>query len=152
MKIIALIFILLNLPLANASQTQKLCQDLGGKMVNKLQCPQSKDNRPLVYFNGCTKSVGEYGSVFFKACLKHDFCYHHEPATNGYSKKHCDKQFYVDMLNTCVQEEDFSNVISCSAMALGFYQAVKFGGDNSWECSNSNFDYSAIDRLLDYVD
>ncbi len=158
-KYVLILFILASVSIqAETKSLADACKKLGGEIVNSLLCPKSKknrdgefcviSNRPLVYFNGCTKSVGDYGDTFFKACLKHDFCYHHEPATNGLSKKNCDNNFYSDMLSVCMKNDKLSDFISCRSIAWGFYQAVKVGGKKSWECSNSVFDYSNIDIIL----
>ena len=143
---------------ASAEQTERLCQSLGGTMVDTLQCPNSKKVRdgrfclvrhePLVYFNGCTKVGGKYGSTFYKPCLKHDFCYHHEPATNNLSKKKCDRRFYEDMVDVCAAKGATEGFLKCSGVAWAFYQAVKVGGKNSWQCSNSFFDYSDLDKII----
>ena len=142
---------------ANAS-TLQTCTKLGGVMVNELKCPKSKKNRtgkfcvlsgkPLVYFNGCTGGFGKYSDTFFKACLKHDFCYHHEPATNNLSKKTCDEKFFNNMTLVCNAENNRLKYFTCLGAAWSFYQAVKVGGKKSWECSDSKFDYSDLDKIL----
>lgn len=145
----------------SADQTTRLCKNSDGSMISQLQCPSSKkirdgqfcviQDRPLVYFNGCTKSIGEYGDTFYNPCLKHDFCYHHEPATNGLSKKDCDSQFYDDMLDVCNAKDSMKDFLSCSGVAWAFYRGVQVGGKKSWQCSNSKFDYSNLDKILENI-
>jgi len=138
-----------------------MCKKLDGVIIDQLKCPNSErvrdmdfcllQDQPVVYFNGCSKSIGNYGKTFFNPCLKHDFCYHHEPATNGLTQKDCDSQFYDNMLDVCAVKESLNNFLSCTSIAWAFYKAVRVAGKKSWQCSNSFFDYSNINKIVDSI-
>lgn len=147
--------------LAANEQLQTYCQEVGGKTVSRLTCHASLKARKgpfclidsgknaQVFFNGCTKSLFGYGNVFFHACVKHDLCYHHEPATSGLKKSECDNQFYRNMMKICSTQR---HQTTCSAMAAVFYRGVQSFGDKSFKCSNNKYDYEAFLRgslLLD---
>lgn len=149
LKKIILLGSLLTLTVVRADEIKLLkesCRLDGGKIVQRIVCPQSKVLREDTFckiengqfYNGCTSSIFGYGEVFFEACKSHDNCYHHEPATNGLSKEDCDEKFYDDMMQVC-QSNFF--YLSCENIAYSFYSAVKYLGDKSWNCSNSYVDY-----------
>lgn len=135
-------------PLANEQVLKEYCAAGGGQMVNQLTCPASKkvrkepfcivknEQQQKLFFNGCTGTNGKWGTMFFSACVLHDFCYHSEPGFSGQNKKDCDKQFLSNLRKIC--ESNTSK--TCRSMALSFYQAVKLGG-SSWECSKNNFSH-----------
>ncbi len=127
------------------------CHQIGGKVLNQWTCPNSKRVRTGPYceitntsgqqlhFNGCTGAQGsEYGEIFLKACILHDFCYHHESSSNGQQKEDCDDKLLDDMFRTCEMKKDTN---SCYITARLFYWAVKVGGNRSWSCSNTKADY-----------
>lgn len=122
------------------------CLRDGGKMVDQVICPTSGKVRKghfcvvkdKMFYNGCTSSIGDYGTIFFQACKLHDYCYHHEPATSGLEKEECDRRFYENMLKICQNKFEF---FSCETYAYGFYQAVSNFGSGSWSCSNVEANY-----------
>lgn len=137
--------------LARPSQLEATCDYYHGTMIPQWQCPQSgkirkekfcviKDSQENpIHFNGCTFSYKNYGETFFKACVNHDFCYHHEPTTHGFSKDHCDRQFLQDMMTLCDHNDPHNKL--CHANAKSFYYAVKYFGTSSWKCSKEPANY-----------
>ena len=64
------------------------------------------------------------GYDFSAACRNHDFNY---SSTSTVTKTQADSIFFQDMLNTC--REDYSNSLTCRAVAGIYYGAVSvFGG------------------------
>lgn len=140
---------------SNASDIKSDCYHLGGEIVSQIVCPQSErvrrgqfcvlNDEPLVFFNGCTGGVGRYKKIFYKSCFRHDNCYHHEPATYNLTKKQCDDKFHDSMVLACVVSvSGAKEFAACRAAAWTFYQAVRVGGNRSWECSNSKFNYRRL--------
>jgi hypothetical protein len=111
--------------------------------ANAAECPHvlDQDNQGQdMFFNGCTGADKiPYGKIFFKACVLHDFCYHHEPISNGFSKEYCDHKFLRDMKTICDSKENDS--FSCYSFADLFYGAVRSAGIISWGCSNTKANY-----------
>lgn len=134
------------------SQLIQYCQANQGEIVEPHYCPTSKRKRtgPFckiqddqgrnMFFNGCTGADKiPFGKTFFKACILHDFCYHHEPTSNGFTKDYCDKKLLKDMRTICDQQEN--NSIACKTFADLFYAAVRTAGSRSWECSKVPANY-----------
>ena len=133
---------------ASTSQLQKSCDSFGGQMTSKIQCltsgksrdgqfcilKRASNNKPEVFFNGCTKSLGGYGEVFHEACIEHDLCYHQPFGASELTKQDCDSLFYQDMLEIC--KGDTTGIKGCNAMAYTFYSAVFYFGKKSWKCTN----------------
>ncbi len=128
----------------------KKCQEMEGTIVRNWTCPRSGDHRNelhcqildeegrSMYFNGCSGSVGNYGEIFFQACVYHDLCYHHEPATHGYKRYDCDSQFYHNMIKICDSRPKDSR---CKGRARLFFDAVSTFGKNAWICSSDQASY-----------
>jgi len=57
------------------------------------------------------------------------------------TKSDCDEQFKVDLLQVCSIEQP--NGRMCDYMAESFYLAVKFFGEKSWQCSNTQLHYKS---------
>ncbi|MCB0336110.1 MAG: hypothetical protein KDD62_07380 [Bdellovibrionales bacterium] len=147
--LLCLFLVLGSVPCSRADTLADKCSALGGKIVDRFECPQSKlvreerfcvvqDPKGVVFFNGCTDAIGEYGDVFFEACFKHDLCYHHEPSFSKKTKEDCDKQFKENMYSVCAKAH---KGFSCKNMARMFYGAVKLKGEKSWNCSDERLDY-----------
>lgn len=151
---IKLFFVIAVFPTTGFSFTKDLagkCSMFGGDLIHQWICPQSgkvrNEDHCLVYdaysnpmvFNGCSGSFGNYGEVFFQACVYHDFCYHHEPTSNGYSKEDCDSKFLLDMMDICKYEQADDH--DCEGSAKWFYRAVDFFGGSSWDCSKQPASY-----------
>ncbi len=129
----------------------KACQKLNGNIVYNWICPNSGDQRrhahcmihddetrPM-YFNGCSGTVGYYGAIFFQACVYHDLCYHHEPASTGLQREDCDSKFYNNMFEIC--EKQFPHDSKCKGRARLFYNAVATFGETAWICSKEKANY-----------
>lgn len=126
------------------------CLKRGGKIISQWSCPSAQwlrkgpfceildANGTSIVFNGCDVSLFGYGKVFYSACLKHDLCYHHEPAASGQDKFQCDIHFYIDMLKIC-KNSDSPN--ACEFMAYTYYEGVDLGGARAWGCSKVKADY-----------
>lgn len=140
-------------------QLADYCSQTGGEVVPGWTCPATgvvkngnicKRNNyagQTMYFNGCSAPDGKYKTLFFKACIIHDLCYHHEPQTNGKSKIDCDNQFLANMKKICRTTNPFS--FECGAAAQTFYAAVESAGEAAFMCSKENVDYpSNMDQLF----
>lgn len=138
------------------------CDQNGGTLSEQWTCPTSQESRTGLFCtlkndqgkelvtNGCTGAKGEYGDIFFPACVIHDFCYHHEPNTSQKSKEFCDRQLLRDFRKICEnypeEEIQFEGVSAstgitkerCEGTAVLFYLAVKLGGKKSWSCSKED--------------
>jgi hypothetical protein len=135
---------LLNAPLLN------YCLQKGGQVLDTWTCPESKLQRTGPFcklqdsagkeliFNGCTNVYGEYGSIFLKACVLHDLCYHNEPASTGKQKADCDQKLYADMMTICTQTPGEEH---CKLVAESFFFTVQQFGDDSWKCSKGSASY-----------
>lgn len=127
------------------------CAKSGGKMIDQLNCPtsgavrkgpwcESKDSAGNEMFtNGCDYSFGSYGDLFFRACVLHDYCYHHEPVSNGLSRDACNKKLLTDMYEICQIEGRTDE--HCHTAAKIFYEAVTFFGGKAWKCSKVEANY-----------
>lgn len=130
------------------------CFALNGYIVNRWTCSSNGEvrledsckildhkNIPL-YFDGCSVSISNYSDFFIDACIRHDLCYHHEPASNGISKANCDRLFLKNMLSLCNRFRPGDS--ACENMAQSFYSAVYIFGKSSWQCSNVKADYRSV--------
>lgn len=127
------------------------CQQAGGVILDQWTCPKSgkvrktknclvlDHNSKEMIFNGCSASIGNYGEVFYKACVYHDLCYHHEPTTHGLNKTDCDRQFLTDMIAICKNEAPEDT--NCNSNANLFFKAVDIFGGSAWSCSKELADY-----------
>ena len=136
-------------------QLAQYCVQTGGEVVKEWTCPATGTLRigatckqknalgQVMFFNGCSAPGGKYKTFFFKACIIHDLCYHHEPQTNGKSKADCDKQFLTDMKSICNTTNSFNLELSleCGIAAQTFYLAVAKAGDSAFTCSKENVNY-----------
>lgn len=97
-------------------------------------------NREM-FFNGCSGPTGGHSELFYPACIKHDLCYHHEPATRGLSKSDCDKNFRSDLLQSC---DLAKNRKYCEIWAKIMYEGVRFGGKMAYNCHNNVAAYTEL--------
>ena len=139
-------------------QLTDYCVGTGGTVVPEWTCPATGDLKvgeackqtnsagQVMYFNGCSAPEGKYKTLFFKACIIHDLCYHHEPQTTGKSKLNCDDQFLVDMKKICKTTNPMS--FECGIVAQTFYAAVVNAGESAFMCSKENVPYPpSMDQL-----
>lgn len=126
------------------------CDEIGGTVVNQFKCPKSK--LPLkwnfclsedglgrqLFFDGCTGPSGGHTELFYPACIKHDYCYHHEPSTNGYAQADCDRQFLANTLDLCVQAQDQTK---CRRWAKSMYWGVRMFGKVAYHCADYEASY-----------
>lgn len=154
MKKVLALFVAITAVTAAALADQQLvnyCVKTGGEVVQQWTCPatgsiksgeackQTNSQGQVMYFNGCSAPEGKYKTLFFKACIIHDLCYHHEPATNNKSKADCDNQFFTNMKKICKTTGVLN--IECGLAAQTFYTAVVKGGDTAFSCSKENVQY-----------
>ncbi|MES2802353.1 MAG: phospholipase A2 [Bdellovibrionota bacterium] len=134
------------------------CTQTGGEVVPEWTCPatgsvkmgeackQKNSSGQEMYFNGCSAPEGKYKNLFFKACIVHDLCYHHEPTTNNKSKADCDNTFLADMKKICKAINPLS--LECGIVAQTYYAAVANAGDAAFSCSKENVNYPpSMDQL-----
>lgn len=134
------------------------CLQTGGEVVQEWTCPatgslktgeackQRNADGGVMYFNGCSAPEGKYKDLFFRACIIHDLCYHHEPQTNGKSKIDCDDDFLKNMKKICKKTNPLS--LECGIAAQTFYAAVASAGDTAFRCSKENVQYPTdMDQL-----
>lgn len=124
---------------------EKFCQEYSGEVKFGFTCPKSKIPLPLrmchfsnshkekQFFDGCSGPSGGYKELFFPACIKHDLCYHHEPASNGKDRKFCDDLFLEIMNNAC---ETVENKKNCLKWAKTMYKGVRAIGTPAFHCEN----------------
>ncbi len=124
---------------------EEYCSEFGGEIVTKYKCPKSKltipftfcvidreDKLPL-FFDGCTGPAGGFSSLFYPSCIKHDFCYHKEPSTNGKTQKDCDQEFKKNLLDDCKKTEDQKK---CNRWAKTLFMAVRGFGKLAYNCAD----------------
>lgn len=129
---------------------ERFCSEAGGTIVESFTCPKSKlklgwkfclskDSKDRVlFFDGCTGPSGGHTDLFYSSCIKHDYCYHHEPATNGLSQKDCDEQFLENALSAC---QDASDKKKCENWAKVMYRGLRGFGKLAFNCANYEADY-----------
>ena len=129
---------------------EHFCALEGGDVVNELTCPKSKIPLPWkfcvfkngqgdrLFFNGCTGPSGGHSALFYPACIQHDHCYHHEPVSNGLSRRDCDERFLVQLSERCELAADQEN---CLFWARTMFRAVRTGGFAAFNCAKYEADY-----------
>ncbi|MEC7276152.1 MAG: phospholipase A2 [Bdellovibrionota bacterium] len=129
-----------------------LCSQLGGRVEQGFKCPKTWFRSPgkVCYFensygeelftDGCTGPTGGFKDLFLSSCVKHDLCYHHEPATNGLTRKECDDQFEKDLLESCEMSDKKKR---CQRWAKTMVSAVRPFGGLAYRCEDKAVrDYS----------
>lgn len=93
---------------------------------------------------GASLDQTNYMSLFWSAGVAHDYCYHHNPITRGFTQAHCDRNFLSDLSAVCVQPTQGRPWFSkkgCQFYASALYGAVKAGGKPSYDLLNTLVDY-----------
>lgn len=133
------------------STLKQYCDEYNGRVVKFYQCPRTKIPLPMAtcvfenqrgeeqFFNGCSGPSGGHNNIFFKACIAHDLCYHHEPATSGRSQRSCDLEFLSSAKDSC--ELEARNPQRCKKWANRMYRALRIIGKPAFLCSNSINEY-----------
>jgi RHS repeat-associated protein len=114
--------------------------------------PQGKKQHPTKKFetNGCTLVPDKVpGADFTPICNAHDICYE----TCGNSKSDCDSQFYIDMVNTCMENtkqmkqmngnRTSGGITFCQIAAGRYLQGVQTS------CANAAYNKSQKDYCVD---
>lgn len=149
MKIL-LLFCVISAQAFGGSHLNSYCEKLQGEIVSELQCPKSglklhwdfcvtKDpqNRPL-FFDGCTGPSGGHAELFYPACIQHDYCYHHEPASNNLRQLDCDRKFLETALKSCSRAQDLNK---CKRWAHVMYRGIRGFGKLAFNCANYEAQY-----------
>jgi hypothetical protein len=141
-----LVFFVFFISFARADQLKDYCDQNKGVILKKYRCPKSRLNLPirtcefensygdLQFVNGCSGPTGGHKETFFKACIKHDLCYHHEPSTGGLNRKDCDQLFLEIALKSCKEESQDKK--SCRFWANTMYKALRIVGTAAFACSD----------------
>lgn len=123
-----------------------LCEKLGGHLDKGFKCPNT--SFPLLshvcffkntfgeehFTDGCTGPSGGHNSLFLESCVKHDLCYHHEPASTGKSRKECDDEFFNNLMDKCRIANDSEK---CERWARTMVKALRVFGGLAYKCDNS---------------
>jgi hypothetical protein len=140
-------FILL-LSLSNPSMARNLeqiCHELGGTLERGFKCPNTSFPllTPVCFFDnefgekhftdGCTGPSGGHKEIFLASCIRHDLCYHHEPASNGLKQKDCDRAFLEDLNRACFKAP---NQNKCRRWASIMYKSLRGFGGLAFRCEN----------------
>ena len=148
-----LLFALLISLSAHADQLDDLCKERGGKIFKKYTCPKSGLKLPIKtceyknqdgdiqFVNGCSGPSGGHGEVFFMACIQHDLCYHHEPSTNGLSRKQCDQLMLEIATESCMTDPRVKDRKKCRGWAKTMYNALRVVGGIAYHCEDSPANY-----------
>ena len=112
---------------------------MGGKQIFHDGCTgQAPGKSP----NGDGDDAKPYGVLFHEACVTHDHCYHHNPASYGLSKSDCENNFERDMKKIC--EDTYSTRLDtgiCKRAADVMKAAVIVGGGENYRWYNTYTDY-----------
>ena len=149
MKLIV-IYILLT-STAMGDQLINYCNEREGFIFRSYKCPKSKLKLPvrtceysnelgeLQFVNGCSGPSGGFKKNFFKACIAHDLCYHHEPSSNGFSRKDCDQLFLDKALQAC--ELVTKKQKKCQRWAKTMYRSLRVIGGVAFKCADEPASY-----------
>ena len=149
MRILLILLFLCNL--AHADELEYFCKENKGKILKKYKCPKTKltlrirtcefENEfgDTQFVNGCSGPTGGHRDLFFNACVKHDLCYHHEPSTNGQTRKDCDQLFLNTALQGC--KEGAKNKKKCIRWAKRMYRALRVIGGAAYHCADQPANY-----------
>jgi hypothetical protein len=152
MKKYLIILLFLNTAVMATVQLDNLCERNKGTIVKSFTCPKSKLKLPIktciyknksydtLFVNGCSGPSGGFGKSFFKACIAHDLCYHHEPSSNGADRKSCDQKFLNIALEEC---SNFSGDTrkDCRGWAKTMYYSLRVIGLPAFNCADYPADY-----------
>ena len=126
------------------------CNERNGEILQKYKCPKTKltfgyrtceyknQFNEKQFVNGCSGPSGGHTELFFNACIKHDLCYHHEPSTNGYKRKHCDQLFLTIATNACDAAADLDK---CRNWAKIMYRSLRVVGALAFNSSDEPATY-----------
>lgn len=105
--------------------------------------PLACSAKPSEFSELSEPSLMIFNSVFYEACVAHDYCYRHGYATYGKSRSSCDDDFYHDMLDLCGNYA-ISGVlntvgvsVACSYAAALYYQGVHHLGQSAYKAAGS---------------
>lgn len=130
----------------SANELSLACNARNGEVKSSYTCPKSNIPLPVKtcvfqnsygetqFFNGCSGPSGGHSKIFYNSCIKHDLCYHHEPATNGYTQKSCDKNLRDNMITACETSAD--DISKCIWWAKALYRGLRIIGTAAYHCSD----------------
>lgn len=130
---------------AKTNILKKFCDKYAGEVRFGFTCPKSKIPLPLnmctfknqygekQFFDGCTGPTGGFKELFYPACITHDLCYHHEPASSGKTQEYCDQLFYELMQESCQKTPQKKK---CLRWAKSLFNIVRKIGKAAYHCEN----------------
>lgn len=128
-----------------AKDLEQFCHERGGELEKGYKCPKTSfplltdvcffenSQKEIHFTDGCTGPSGGHNSLFLESCIKHDLCYHHEPASNGLKQKDCDKAFLNNLLMACEKAE---NIRKCNKWAQIMYKSLRVFGGLAYRCDD----------------
>lgn len=146
-KLVTFIFSMMIFFHANAYDLEQFCHEKGGRLERGFKCPQTSFPllTPICFFeneydevhftDGCTGPSGGHRELFLESCVKHDLCYHHEPASNGLTQKDCDEAFLENLNQACLKAP---NLKKCKRWAEVMYKSLRAFGGLAFRCENVN--------------
>ncbi|TNE99850.1 MAG: hypothetical protein EP326_07370 [Deltaproteobacteria bacterium] len=152
MKKLILFLFFTSLPVYG-DQLVDFCIAVNGELHRSYRCPKSGLKLPvrtceyfnsqgdLQFVNGCSGPTGGHREYFFKACVVHDLCYHHEPSTNGLERRDCDQLFLRTALEGC---EQAPNQKVCQNWAKLMYNSLRLIGGPAYHCADEPANYSSL--------
>lgn len=108
-----------------------------GKKQKGHYCVTADSEGNKMFEDGCTVGILKYGYAFHEACVFHDNCFHHEPATNGRTQKECDQMLYEKLKKIC----ETSDVFACRFVAAITYRGARLFAKKRYNCTNSKANY-----------
>jgi hypothetical protein len=94
---------------------------------------------------GDSLSHSRWARLFWPAAVNHDYCYHHNGSTYGYTQADCDDQLYRDLSALCAEQSwtaiHWFSKLGCQVNAAGMYAAVRKEGEESWEAMDARVAY-----------
>ena len=88
---------------------------------------------PNIEYCGAEGGARYPGGTWNRACYNHDICY----GTRGASKSSCDATFLLEIEEFC-REQDPEDTV-CTAAALIYYSAVRWGGQEAFDRAQEKF-------------
>lgn len=148
-KVLPILFIYFTNP--SYASLSEACTELNGELRKGFKCPRTSfplltpvcffknDHGDLHFTDGCTGPSGGHNELFTPSCIKHDLCYHHEPATTGKTQKQCDVEFLENLTSSCEKAE---NPKKCLKWSKIMFNSVRGFGRLAYNCENlSVLDY-----------
>ena len=150
--LMVLLFLNASFSILASDQLEQFCDKMKGDIVRSFTCPKSKlklaiktciyqnNSYDKLFVNGCSGPTGGFKKDFFRACIAHDLCYHHEPSTSGRSQKSCDQTFLNIALVKCSRYSGEKSK-DCKRWANSMYYSLRVIGRPAFHCADYPADY-----------